>query len=232
MQKTALVTGAASGIGYYLTEQLSHSGYHVIAIDSNHNVFNDNVTPFVLNLKEESQLSSIIENINHIDLAINCAGVSCERKDLTEFSTTEIIEQWQDNFLITFNALKYEILKMRMVKQGKIINISSITAHRGMKNFSAYSIGKASIAAITKVAAIENAQYNIQINSISPATIDTPMIRKKYGGNKRDYSDVYYTGDCGTTHDIYAAIQMFIDSQFFTGYDLRMDGGISDLCKM
>lgn len=232
MSKTALVTGASSGIGHNITTNLSQSGYTVIAIDHNHSKFPDNVTPFYLDLKDSNALAKIINNISQLDIAVNCAGVPCNRKELTKFNGKELASQWQDNFIITFNALKFEILKMRKAQRGKIINISSSTAHRGMKNMLAYSSAKASISIMTKVAAIENAEYNIQINSISPATIDTPMIRKKYNGVKRDYSDVFYTGDCGSTQDIYVAVKMYIDNNFLTGHDLVIDGGLSNLCEI
>jgi len=82
------------------------------------------------------------------------------------------------------------------------------------------------------VAAAENSQYNIQVNAISPATIDTPMIRNKYKGIKRDYSSVYYTRDCGKPSYICSAVKMFIENNFLTGYDLIIDGGLTELCKI
>ncbi len=235
MGKVAIITGAASGIGHFLTVSLAKSGFEVVAIDRHHCPFENSAKSirFVqADLCEANTVASLFKEIPRINLAVNCAGVSCERKDLTEFTAEEVSSQWQENFLATFNALKNEILVMRKQKSGKIINLSSITAHRGMKNFLAYSASKASISSMTKVAAIENAAYNIQVNSISPATIDTPMIRKKYNGQKRDYSDVYYTGDCGSTDDIYAAVKMFVDNRFLTGHDLKIDGGLSDLCQI
>lgn len=232
MNKTALVTGAASGIGQFAALNLSKQGYHVIALDRDYSEFPNNVEFLDIDLTNEENVIQLFDSIGKIDVAINCAGVPCERKELTEFTQSEIAAQWGDNFLAAFNPLKQEILKMRKSGGGKIINISSITALRGLKSMASYSIGKASITALTRVAAIENAPYNIHINSISPATIDTPMIRKKYNGKKRDYSNVYYTGDCGLPKDVYTAITMFIENNFLTGHDLRLDGGLTDLCQI
>lgn len=232
MNKTALITGASSGIGHFATLHLFNQGYHVIALDNNYGEFPNGVEYFNIDLTQEKKVIQLFDKVKEVNIAINCAGVSCQRKDLVEFTQSEIASQWADNFLATFNPLKHEILKMREQRSGKIINISSITAHHGLEAMSAYSIGKASISAITRVAAIENASYNIHVNSISPATIDTPMIRKKYGGKKRDYSNVYYTGDCGQPKDVFSAICMFIENNFLTGHDLRLDGGLTDLCKI
>lgn len=101
-----------------------------------------------------------------------------------------------------------------------------------MKNFAAYGAAKASIINITKVTAIENASNNIQINSISPANIDTPMIRKKYNGELKDYSNVYYTKNCGTVMDVYSVVKMLENNSFMTGSDIKLDGGITDLFQI
>ncbi|KAB0547378.1 SDR family oxidoreductase [Pantoea stewartii] len=69
----------------------------------------------------------------------------------------------------------------------KIVNIASFTAMFGCKNMLAYSAAKASIVNLTKVAAVE-CSPGVLINSVSPATIDTPLIRKKYDGDLPDYS--------------------------------------------
>lgn len=230
MNKTFLVTGCSSGIGHYITQKLIIKGSNVIGIDYHKYTPSSKIQFHQIDLTNESLVKEVFESLSSIDFAINCAGVSAARKDLTCFSSNEILDEWGLNFLATFNPLKYEILKMRTQNKGSIVNISSITAHRGMEGFTAYSSAKSSILSITKVAAIENSAFNIRVNSISPATIDTPMIRKKSNGKLRDYTDVYFTGHCGTTHDVFLGIEMLLHNEFLTGYDLRLDGGVSDLC--
>lgn len=232
MNKTALITGASSGIGHFTALKFYEQGYHVIALDRDYSELPNKIEFIKIDLTIEENVIQLFDSIEKIDIAVNCAGVPCERKPLIDFTQTEISQQWSDNFLATFNPLTQEIHNMRKNGGGKIINISSITALRGLKLMAAYSIGKASITALTRVAAIENATHNIQVNSISPATIDTPMIRKKYDGQKRDYSGVYYTGDCGHPKDVFGAISMFIENNFLTGHDLRLDGGLTDLCQI
>lgn len=232
MKKTALITGAASGIGHNIAINLLKLGYEVIAIDKQFCKFPENVTSHTFDLKDEISLSEVINSIGQLDIAVNCAGVPCTRKPLIEFTSAEIINDFHENFVITFNAMKFEIIKMQSQCFGKIINIGSSTAHRGMKNMLAYSSSKSSIVNMTKVAAIENAPFNIQINSISPASIDTPMLRNKYKGVLPDYSNTYYTHACGSVDDVFSAVKMFIENNFFTGHDLVIDGGLSDLCDI
>lgn len=90
----------------------------------------------------------------------------------------------------------------------------------------AYSSAKAAIVNLTKVCAVENAP-RILINAISPATIDTPMIRRKYNEQLPDYTAAYLTESCGSTHDVWTAVKFLIDNNFMTGSDLVMDGGYS-----
>ncbi len=108
----------------------------------------------------------------------------------------------------------------------KIVNIASFTAMFGCKNMLAYSAAKASIVNLTKVAAVE-CSPRILINSVSPATIDTPLIRKKYEGELPDYSSTYLTGSCGSVEDVFLAVDMLLKNNFITGYDLVIDGGFS-----
>lgn len=228
--KNVVITGSASGIGKYIAQEYAlDKNYNIFCFDINKTDVVSTAKNINVDLRIEEQVKQCFSEIESIDLAINCAGVSSLRKNILDFSQTEIIESWADNFLPAFNAMKNEIIIMQRQNYGKIINIASITGHIGMKNFLAYSTAKASIINMTKVAAIEQAKNNIQINSISPATIDTPMIRKKYNGEIRDYSDVYYTNDCGHVSDIYSVVKMLENNEFMTGNDIKLDGGITQL---
>ena len=232
MQKHILITGAASGIGRYIAEQYSvDNKYVVVGIDINH-IDISNCLFFQCDLNNEKNTHQVFDKIEKIDLAINCAGVSSLRKELIKFSQSEIIEAWQENFIPTFNSLKNEIQVMKKNHGGKIINIASISGEVGMKNFLAYGAAKAAIINMTKVAAIENAEQRIMINSISPATIDTPMIRKKYNDQLRDYSEVYYTKDCGKASDIFSVVKMLEENNFMTGNNISLNGGLTDLLEI
>ncbi|KAL8025998.1 hypothetical protein ABFX02_O011500 [Erythranthe guttata] len=229
MNRVVVVTGCGSGIGEYIANKYIESGYEVIGIDIN-DVKEDKGFKFIkLDLRNEEETEAAFQDIKVIDLAINCAGVSSLRKPLIEFSSKELMKGIEDNVLPCFNALKNELIIMKKQQQGKIINMASITGYIGMKNFAAYSAAKAGIINITKVAALEHSKDNIRVNSISPATIDTPMIRKKYNGSLKDYSNVYYTKGCGTTNDVYTVVKMLEENNFITGSDIKLDGGLTSL---
>lgn len=232
MNKCILITGAASGIGKYIAEQYIKKKYKIICIDKNEISDNQNIEFYKCDLLNENETQKVFNQIEKIDFAINCAGVSSTRKQLIEFSTQDIITGWSDNFISTFNALKNEIKIMINNGGGRIVNIASITGKIGMKNFLAYGTAKASIINMSKIAAIEYAKDNIKVNSISPASIDTPMIRKKLGGNLKDYSQIYYTHNCGSVHDVYSVVSMLEENNFITGSDIILDGGLTTLFQI
>ncbi|KIA79778.1 hypothetical protein QR66_14200 [Chromobacterium piscinae] len=230
MTKNVLITGAASGIGWRLLRHYAEQTHcRAIGIDVQPIPDCAGATLLQANLSDEQACARAFDGIENLHLAVNCAGVSSQRKPLLAFDAEDITACWRENFLPAFNALRREITIMRSHGGGRIINIASITGHIGMKNFAAYGAAKASILNLSKVAAIEHAEDGILINSISPATIDTPMIRRKYGGQLRDYSGVYPCGGCGTVDDVLSVVRMLEENRFMTGMDIPLDGGLTSL---
>lgn len=228
MKKNVIVTGHASGIGWYVAKKFNDDGFNVIGLDQHRATGLDkSITQIRCNLSHWDDVEDAFSYIEKIDFAINCAGVSGTRKRVTEITSEEIFDSYKSIFLPALHACKAEINCMLINDQvSKIINIASSTASVGSMNMVAYSTAKAAIVNLTKVCAAEHAP-KILINSISPATVDTPMIRAKYDGRLPDYSEAYLTGSCGTVNDVWTAVRFFIENNFMTGSDLIMDGGYS-----
>ncbi|SQC92093.1 Levodione reductase [Cedecea neteri] len=230
IKRTVLVTGHASGIGRYAAVQFYHAGFNVIGMDT---IFSDvldkSITQIICDLSNWEEAEQAFARIESLDYAVNCAGVTGVRKPLSDLASTEMVQSYRQIFMPAFHACKLEARKM----QGngvvsKIVNVASSTASVGAKGMAAYSSAKAAIVNLTKVCAVEFAP-GILINSISPATIDTPMIRNKYAGHLPDYSQAYLTGRCGTVEDVWSAIHFLLQNDFMTGSDIVMDGGYSAL---
>ncbi|POZ62647.1 SDR family NAD(P)-dependent oxidoreductase [Chromobacterium alticapitis] len=233
MTKTALITGAASGIGWRLLQHYAAAdGYRAIGMDVEPIADCAGASRLLADLADERACRAAFADIERIDLAVNCAGVSSQRKPLLDFDAADLTSCWQQNVLPAFNAMRGEIDIMRRHGGGRIVNIASITGHIGMKNFAAYGAAKASILNLSKVAAIEHAADRILVNTISPATIDTPMIRRKYGGQLRDYSGVYPSGGCGSVDDVLSVVRMLEENTFMTGMDIPLDGGLTSLFRI
>jgi len=230
MEKKIIITGHASGIGYHLAKRFHLSGFSVTGLDKNiTNELSGEVKQISCDLSNENTVIDIFRELNGYHYAVNCAGISGVRDEVKNLDKNSLLDSWEKIFIPSFLSTREEIKMMSRIKDKhpkKIINIASFTAMVGCKNMLAYSSAKASIVNMTKVAAVECAP-SILINSVSPATIDTPMIRKKYNGKLPDYSKTYLTGNCGFVEDVFGAVDMLLNNKFITGYDLVLDGGFS-----
>lgn len=229
--KNVLVTGSASGIGYYVVKKFHEDGFHVTGMDK---AINDShhksIRQVRCDLSDKNSVELAFSLIGPIDIAVNCAGIPGIRKPVVDLTAEEVDSAYRGIFIPAFNACKAELDNMKN-RKGKIINIASSTADFGSKNMLAYSSAKAAIINLTKVCAVENAP-SIMVNSVSPATIDTPMIRKKHLGQLPDYSEAYLTGNCGSVHDVWTAVKFITENNFMTGNNIVMDGGYSALFSL
>ncbi len=228
MRKNVIITGHASGIGLYIAKKFHDSGFNVIGLDKDRTFKLDkSIMQIQCNLSHWDEVEDVFGHIEKVDYAVNCAGVSGVRKSVSDITSEEVVSSYRAIFLPALHACKAEInCMLKNDGVSKIVNIASSTAFVGGRNMLAYSSAKAAIVNLTKVCAVEYAP-KILINSISPATIDTPMIRTKYSGTLPDYREAYLTGDCGTVNDVWAAVKFLIENNFMTGSDLVMDGGYS-----
>lgn len=230
MSDKIIVTGHASGIGYHLAKRFHDLGVSVTGIDKNiSDELNCEIEQINCDLSDEDSVTKVFSRLNGCNFAVNCAGVSGIRDIIINLGKNDLVNSWEKIFIPTFLSLREEIKMMNKMKSDapcKIVNIASFTAMFGCKNMLAYSSAKASIVNLTKVAAVE-CSPGILINSVSPATIDTPLIRKKYEGELPDYSSTYLTENCGSVEDVFLAVDMLLKNNFITGYDLVIDGGFS-----
>ncbi|WP_133406867.1 SDR family NAD(P)-dependent oxidoreductase [Parashewanella tropica] len=229
-----IVTGHASGIGSYTAQQLHLLGHEVYGLDIRvNNILANEIKQKRCDLRLAPDTESAYSEIGDFDVAINCAGVAGVRKSLAEFTLHEYQESFNDVFTPLFNSLTnlINLAKAGETKRRRIINIASVTANFGAKNMAAYSAAKAAVINLTKVAAVENAPQ-LQVNAISPASIDTPMIRAKHKGTLPDYSQTYLTGDCGQDADVFSVIEMLMKNDFMTGQNIVVDGGYSAAFKL
>lgn len=104
--KKVVVTGSASGIGFYTASKLSESGYDVTGIDLVKNLaLGKSITQVECDLLDSKHAESVFCSIGDFDIAVNCAGVSGQRKGLTEFSKQEFEQSFSAVFFPTFNAM-------------------------------------------------------------------------------------------------------------------------------
>jgi 3-oxoacyl-[acyl-carrier protein] reductase len=237
--KIALITGGASGIGLATAKKLSQYGAIIIIADQNIDnkekamnalQTNDNLFLQVDVSKPESvtnMIKEIINKYNRIDILIHSAGIGVEKLFL-ETTTNE----WNKIINIDLSGTFYcaQACAKEMVKQqyGRIVSLASTAGIRGGTGRAAYGAAKGGVIALTKVMAVELAQYNITVNALAPGAIETELVAKMHSAETRKvYKASIPMNRYGTPEETAnAAIFLASDNaKYITGQILGVDGG-------
>jgi len=241
--KVVLVTGGSRGIGKAIGKLFAEQGANVVITSKNEKILkktsNEIKNSFYVkgDIRKEKDVKRIIEktikNFRKIDILINNAGVLPKMKPLDKISEKEWLETIDVNLNGAFRFTRQVIPHMQK-NGGSIINIASDAGLKAFENFYAdgYSAAKAAIIHLTKVWALEYAKYNIRVNCISAAVVDTDMTRKFWLDSKKKIeltSKEHPLGRIGKVDDIAKAALYFAsdDSSWTTGAILPVDGGVS-----
>ncbi len=190
--RVALVTGGSSGIGRATALEFMREGARVAVVDVDAEGGMETVRMIreqggeacfircdVSNPEDvEAMVCEVVETYGRIDCAFNNAGIEGRMTSITDSS----IDAWQNvigvNLTGVFLCMKYEIEQMLKQGGGAIVNNASILGLVGFGNASAYTAAKHGVLGLTKVAAIEYASKGIRVNSVCPAFVMTPMLKR------------------------------------------------------
>lgn len=192
--QTAIVTGAASGIGNAITEKLINQGANVVGADLNEDRLNQlerdfgkQFTGVIADVTKEEDhiklITKVTEKYGNLNFSFNVAGAQ-KPGVITELS----FEDWKFTIDLVLNGvflgMKYQGRQMQKQKSGgAIVNISSLNAHVPMYSGAGYSSAKAGVEMLTKNGALEMARDNIRINAILPGLVNTALT-KDFTANK------------------------------------------------
>lgn len=157
------------------------------------------------------------------EIIINLAGLTQEN-DLSGFSvlTKKLVEV---NCIGAVNILATFLPVMRHRKHGRIIFMSSVCSEINIPGTGVYSASKAFIDKLVKIAALENAQYGITVNSIQLGYTGIGMSESSEENMARQINKIALKRFC-TMPELYSAIKFIIETEYYTGQNLRLDGGI------
>lgn len=246
--KTAAITGAASGIGKAIAELFARSGAVVHLLDRDletaekiaetlrserHSAFAHacDVADFVA-------VKTVFSDIGPLQILVNNAGVA--HIGTAENTAPEDFERvYSVNVRGVYHCLHAAIPKMREAGGGVILNMASIVAWVGIPDRFAYTMSKGAVAAMTLSVAKDFLKENIRCNSISPARVHTPFVdgylAKNYPGREAEMfeklSKTQPIGRMGTVDEV-AALALFLcsdEAAFITGCDYPLDGGFIKL---
>ncbi|MEU1205937.1 SDR family NAD(P)-dependent oxidoreductase [Nocardia sp. NPDC005825] len=237
--RTAVVTGAASGIGSAIAAAVIAEGGNVVGLDIDAAGLEKRAAelgaafvPAVTDVTDEAQVEAGIavaaSRFGGLHAAFNCAGASRigAVTDLTEADWDFTIDLIQKS---VFLCTKHEARLMKSTGGGSIVNISSLDARVPMPGGSPYSTGKAGVVMFSKNAALELAQHRIRVNAVLPGLVDTPLVAAVMGYEpaKQMFLDRIPMGAPATPEQI-AGPCLFLasdEASYVTGIDMVVDGG-------
>ncbi|WP_100012485.1 SDR family NAD(P)-dependent oxidoreductase [Lentibacillus sediminis] len=250
--KTAIITGAAGGIGKNTAELFLKEGAKVLLVDMNEDALKEakselkdfgQVDIATANVAKEDDVKAYVRKakdlFGSVDIFFNNAGIIGEVAPIIELGLEDFQKVLAVNTEGVFLGLKHVLKVMSEQGSGSVINTSSIDAMRGSPEQVAYSASKHAVVGLTKTAALEMAEKGVRVNSIHPAPVDTSMMRGVESvrnpdnpeGVKETYMGAIPLNKYAETKDI-ANLVLFLasdESKFITGSQYRVDGGMGAL---
>jgi NAD(P)-dependent dehydrogenase (short-subunit alcohol dehydrogenase family) len=237
-QRSAIVTGAAGGIGLATARRLLRDGASVLLADLHQEKLDaasaalasdaepERIATIVCDVSREDQVAAAadaaIARFGHWDLVVNNAGLMIF-KPIEE----QTAEDWQRilgvDLMGAFFFIKQAFLKMKA--GGAVVNVSSVHAVETEPLVAPYAAAKTALLSLTRSAGLEGKPKGIRVNAVLPGAIDTPMLWDN--PNVRTGTEVINKAEVGTADDVAAAIAFLAgdDARFICGTAIRVDGG-------
>lgn len=229
--KIALVTGGNKGIGQAISDKLQADGFTVIVIgrslsqDSSHIFYQGDVS----NTEEvERILEDIFRQYGKIDVLVNNAGITKDNLML-RMSLEDFRDVLDVNLVSAFYLSKLVSKQMLKKRQGKIINISSISGIHGNAGQANYAAAKAGLIGLTQTMAKEFASRNILVNAVAPGFIETAMTDKLPEEIRNKMKETIPLQRFGRPEEV-ADVVSFLASDkanYITGQVITVCGGLS-----
>jgi NAD(P)-dependent dehydrogenase (short-subunit alcohol dehydrogenase family) len=242
MNKIAVVTGGAGGIGQAVADRLAKEKQTVVLLDMNEEAGKEGIGTFRkrgiemsflrADLTREAEVQNTFEKIKadhgRVDILVNVAGGSLHRHPLQEFP----LGHWQAvidaNLTSTFLCCRAVVGMMKDQKSGAIVNISSDIAFSGDAGRSAYAAAKAGILGLTRSLALELAADAVRVNAVAPGRIATPRVRANYSDAEWEAAAKRIPlGHAGGAEDVAEAVAYLSSdaAKHMTGQTIHVNGG-------
>lgn len=245
--KVALITGAAGGIGHGIALKFAKEGAKVGVLDLNEqacqpivdeiNIIGGEAIALGANITQEADVEQAVNRMQQtfgpITILVNNAAVMPSGR-LHETSLADFDRCTQVNLRGTFLVCRAVIPGMLEQGMGSIIHMASVTGILGYPGLAVYSATKGALIALTRAMSTDYARFGIRVNSVSPGTIDSPMLHEFVAQQtdpeyiRHAFDEMHPIGRVGTIEEV-ANVFLFLasdEASFVTGANYEVDGGI------
>jgi 2-hydroxycyclohexanecarboxyl-CoA dehydrogenase len=242
-ERTAIVTGAASGMGHAIAERLAADGRQVAIFDLNGQGAEKTAAKieadggraqgYGVDVTDrpaiEAAVADVVARLGPPTILVNNAGLT-GFKPFLDITLEEWNARIEVNLTGTFHCCQVVIPHMLDAGWGRIVNISSSSTHSGTARMTHYVAAKSGVNGLSKSLALEFAPRGITVNVIPPGFIDTPMLRQAQAEGSVDFERSVATtpvGRPGRPEDIAAACAFLVseEASYVTGQILGVNGG-------
>ncbi|ARZ68894.1 2,3-dihydro-2,3-dihydroxybenzoate dehydrogenase [Streptomyces sp. HU2014] len=248
--RTALVTGAAGGIGAAVARTLGEKGVRVAAVDRDAEALRETVekltadgltaAAFHCDVTDEQQVEATVAEAEHrlgpLEFLVNAAGV-LRLGEVRDFTS----EDWAAVFAVNvdgvFHVSRAAVRRMIPRRRGAIVTVASNAAGTPRQAMAAYAASKAAASMFTKSLGLEVARHGIRCNVVAPGSTDTPMLSSMWNetttprttieGRTDTFKVGIPLGKLASPADIAHAVAFLLSDQaaHITMHDLTVDGG-------
>ncbi|MGJ8655957.1 MAG: SDR family NAD(P)-dependent oxidoreductase [Akkermansiaceae bacterium] len=244
--KTAVITGAGSGIGQAVAYQQAKEGNHVVILDYSEEaaqvtasqIITDGGSAAIIkcDVSDTASVKAAFEQIERVDVLVNNAGIAAVG-NVEECSSEELDRIYGVNVKGVYHCLHFALPKMVANGGGAIVNLASIASKVGIQDRFAYSMSKGAAHAMTLSVARDYIDKGVRCNCVCPARVHTPFVdgylEKNYPEAERPemfakLSEYQPIGRMGTPEEIADLIGFLCSDKasFITGSAYDIDGGV------